>query len=120
LLPPEPVDIVPPPAPPVFPIRISWDSHLAISIRQLVPAVAGEVRGIDCRRPLSPDRIAVIHAAMAEYAILVFRDQPLTDAEQLRFTPHFGELEETRGGTSGHIHFRTDREARRLGPRIVF
>ena len=55
---------------------------------------------------------------MAEYAVLVFRDQPLTDEEQLRFTLHFGELEETRGGTPGHIHFRTDREVRKLGPGI--
>jgi alpha-ketoglutarate-dependent 2,4-dichlorophenoxyacetate dioxygenase len=82
---------------------------LDISIRQLAPTFAGEVTGVDCRRPLSPDQVAAIHAGMAEYAVLVFRDQPLTDEEQLRFTLHFGELEETRGGTPGHIHLRTDR-----------
>ena len=52
---------------------------------------------------------------MAEFAVLVFRDQPLTDDEQLRFTLYLGDLEETRGGTSGNIHFRTDREVRNLG-----
>src|SRR5262249_22114492 len=56
-----------------------------------------------------------IHAGMAEYAVLVFRDQKLTDEEQLRFTLHFGELEQTRGGTPGRIHFRTEREVRELG-----
>jgi alpha-ketoglutarate-dependent 2,4-dichlorophenoxyacetate dioxygenase len=91
---------------------------LDISIRQLAPTFAGEVTGVDCRRPLSPDQVAAIHAGMAEYAVLVFRDQPLTDEEQLRFTLDFGELEETRGGTPGHIHFRTDREVRKLGPGI--
>jgi alpha-ketoglutarate-dependent 2,4-dichlorophenoxyacetate dioxygenase len=41
------------------------------------------------------------------------------DAEQLQFTLHFGVLENSRGGTPGHIHFRTDQEARRLGSGIV-
>jgi alpha-ketoglutarate-dependent 2,4-dichlorophenoxyacetate dioxygenase len=91
---------------------------LGISIRQLTPTFAGEVNGVDCRRPLSPDEVAAIHAGMAEYAVLVFRDQKLTDEEQLRFTLYLGELEETRGGTPGRIHFRTDREVRQLGAGI--
>jgi alpha-ketoglutarate-dependent 2,4-dichlorophenoxyacetate dioxygenase len=81
----------------------------------LAPTFAGEVTGIDCRQPLWPAQVATIHAGMAEYAVLVFRDQKLTDEEQLRFTLHFGDLEETRGGTPGRIHFRTDREVRQLG-----
>jgi alpha-ketoglutarate-dependent 2,4-dichlorophenoxyacetate dioxygenase len=88
---------------------------LGISIKQLASTFAGEVTGVDCRRSLSTDQVAAIHAGMAEYAVLVFRDQPLTDDEQLRFTLHFGDLEETRGGTPGRIHFRTEREARKLG-----
>jgi alpha-ketoglutarate-dependent 2,4-dichlorophenoxyacetate dioxygenase len=88
---------------------------LGISIRQLTPGFAGEVTGIDCRTPLSPEAVAAIHAGMAKCAVLVFRDQQLSDEEQLRFTLHFGELEETRGGTPGNIHFRTDHEVRRLG-----
>jgi len=91
------------------------EKSLAQSIRQLAPTFAGEVTGVDCRRPLSADAVTAIHAAMAEYAVLVFRDQPLTDDEQLRFTLHLGKLEETRGGTPGNIHFRTDREMRHLG-----
>jgi alpha-ketoglutarate-dependent 2,4-dichlorophenoxyacetate dioxygenase len=91
---------------------------LALSIRQLAPTFAGEVTGIDCCKKLSSAEVASIHAGMAEYAVLVFRDQPLTDDEQLRFTLHLGELEETRGGTPGNIHFRTDREVRKLGPGV--
>jgi alpha-ketoglutarate-dependent 2,4-dichlorophenoxyacetate dioxygenase len=91
---------------------------LAVSIRQLAPTFAGEVTGVDCRQPLSPEQVAAIHEGMAEYAVLVFRDQKLTDAEQLRFTLHFGDLEETRGGTPGRIHFRTEQEVRELGPGI--
>jgi len=94
------------------------EEALPLSIRQLAPTFAGEVTGVDCREPLSADTVTAIHAGMAEYAVLVFRNQPLTDDEQLRFTLHLGELEETRGGTPGNIHFRTDREARNLGPGV--
>ena len=34
---------------------------------------------------------------MDRYAVLVFRDQRLTDDQQLAFSRNFGELEETRG-----------------------
>ena len=66
---------------------------MAVSIRQLQPVFAGEVSGIDCRKPLSPDEIAAIEAGMDEYGVLVFRGQRITDEEQLAFTRHFGELE---------------------------
>jgi alpha-ketoglutarate-dependent 2,4-dichlorophenoxyacetate dioxygenase len=68
---------------------------LAISIRQLRPNFAGEVTGLDCRKPLSLDEVAAIHAGMDQYAVLVFRDQKLSDQEQLRFTLYFGALEKT-------------------------
>ncbi len=92
---------------------------MGVSIRQLTPVFAGEVTGVDCSKPLSSDEVAAIHAGMNEYAVLVFRDQKLTDEEQLQFTLHFGVLENSRGGTPGHIHFRTDQEARKLGSGIV-
>jgi alpha-ketoglutarate-dependent 2,4-dichlorophenoxyacetate dioxygenase len=91
---------------------------LSISIRQLRHGFAGQVTGVDCRKPLSSEDVAAIHAGMNDYAVLVFRDQKLSDEEQLQFTLHFGALEETRGGTPGPIHFRTDREIRKLGPSI--
>lgn len=89
---------------------------MGISIRQLAPTFAGEVSGVDCRRLLSPEAVAAIHAGMAKYAGLVFREQPLTDEGQLRFTRYFGE--HTRGGTPGNIHFLTDEEVRKLRPGI--
>ena len=91
---------------------------MGISIRQIGHLFAGEVTGVDCRAPLSPDDVAAIHDGMNQYAVLVFRDQKLSDDEQLRFTLHLGEIERTRGGTPGNIHFRTDRETRKLGPGI--
>jgi len=84
------------------------------SIRPLHPVFAGEVSGIDCRKPLSAGEIDVVEAGMNEYAVLIFRDQNLTDKEQIAFTRHFGELENY--NTPGHVRKREDQ---RLGPGIA-
>jgi Taurine catabolism dioxygenase TauD, TfdA family len=91
---------------------------LTVWIRQLGHGFVGQVMGVDCRKPLSSEDVAAIHAGMNDYAVLVFRDQKLSDEEQLWFTLHFGTLEETHGGTPGPIHFRTEHEVRKLGPSI--
>src|SRR5260221_3901342 len=74
---------------------------MPIAIRLLTPAFAGEVAGVDCRRPLDAHEVAAIEAGMDRYAVLVFRDQPLSDEQQLAFTRQFGELESY--ATPGHI-----------------
>jgi alpha-ketoglutarate-dependent 2,4-dichlorophenoxyacetate dioxygenase len=87
---------------------------MPLSIRQLHPAFVGEVAGIDCRNPLNREEIAAIDAGMAQYAVLIFRDQNITDQEQIAFTRHFGELENY--NTPGHVRRREDH---RLGPGIA-
>src|ERR1700719_4781695 len=59
---------------------------MRVSIRPLHRVFAGEVSGIDCRKPLSAGEIDVVEAGMNEYAVLIFRDQNLTDEEQIAFT----------------------------------
>ncbi len=87
---------------------------MPLSIRPLHPVFAAEVTGVDCTRPLDREQVAAIEVGMDEYAVLVFRGQRLTDAEQIAFTRHFGELESY--GTPGHIRRREDQ---RLGPGIA-
>ncbi|WIM09972.1 TauD/TfdA family dioxygenase [Enhydrobacter sp.] len=70
---------------------------MAITIRQVGPCFAGEVDGIDIRRSLSADDVAAIHAGMDRYAVLVFRDQKIDDAQQLAFTRGLGEIEQAIG-----------------------
>jgi len=70
---------------------------MTISVRSLHDLFVGEVSGVDLTRPLAPEQIAAIETAIAEHAVLVFRDQRLTDEQQLSFSRCFGELEETRG-----------------------
>ena len=79
---------------------------MAVSIRPLTPAFAGEVSGVDCTKPLSADEVAAVEAGMDAYAVLVFRGQDLSDAQQLAFTRHFGELEGY--NTPGHIRRREE------------
>ncbi len=83
---------------------------MSISIRQLTPIFAGEVSGVDITQPLSQAEVAAIEAGMDRYAVLVFHDQQLTDAQQQAFSRNFGELEHTAGGNI------TKAQDRRLDP----
>src|SRR5215470_1329685 len=87
---------------------------MPVSIRPLHRMFAAEVTGIDCREPLHQDKVAAVEAGMDRYAVLVFREQNITDEEQIAFTRHFGELESY--ATPGHIRKRGDQ---RLGPGIA-
>jgi len=70
---------------------------MCIEITPLHPVFAAEVSGIDTTRTLGHDTVAAIDAAMDRHAVLVFRDQHLTDGQQLAFSQAFGELEFTHG-----------------------
>ncbi len=87
---------------------------MPITIRPLHPVFVGEVSGIDCTRPLAFNEIAAVDAGMDRYAVLVFRDQDLTDVQQIAFTRQFGELENYR--SPGHIRRAVEQ---RLGPGIA-
>ena len=72
---------------------------MPIEIRQLHPCFFGEVSGVDLRNPLTPQEAAEIEAGMDKYAVLLFRNQDITDDQQLIFARNFGERENSRGGT---------------------
>jgi len=70
---------------------------MRIDTTPLHPVFAGEVAGVDTTRPLPRETVAAIEAALDRYAVLVFRDQRLTDEQQIAFSQAFGELEFTNG-----------------------
>ena len=72
---------------------------MTIAIKKLHPLFAGEVSGVDLTRPISQDDARAIEAGMDEYAVLVFRNQDITDEQQMAFALNFGEPESTKGGT---------------------
>ena len=66
---------------------------MTIAITPIDPArpdFAGRVDGIDLRQPPTPADITAIEAGMDRFAVLLFRDQPLDDAQQLDFTARLG------------------------------
>ncbi len=66
---------------------------MTLDIVKLHPLFAGEVRGVDLRRRPEPALVAAIDRAMDEYAVLVFRGQPLSQDEQIQWSSAFGTLD---------------------------
>lgn len=79
---------------------------MKISVHPVSPHFVGEVLGPDLRIPLSQEDIATIESGMDRYAVLIFRDQHLSDDEQISFTRNFGRIESAQGGniTKDHEH----------------
>ncbi len=69
-----------------------------MNVKPLHPVFVGEVSGVDLTQELSDATIADLETAIGQYGVLVFRDQRITDDQQLAFSRRFGALEET-GGT---------------------
>jgi alpha-ketoglutarate-dependent 2,4-dichlorophenoxyacetate dioxygenase len=92
------------------------------------PDFVGEVEGIDLRQPVTSEDIRAIEAGMDRFAVLVFHDQRIDDAQQITFSRNFGNLEQGSYGTRPLsprriIRFairivRTHLERRRQGPEL--
>ena len=73
---------------------------MTISIRPLRPDrpdFAGEVSGVDIAKGVSAAEAAAIEDGMDRYAVLVLREQHITDAQQYAFSRHFGPMETATG-----------------------
>ncbi|HJP30111.1 MAG: TauD/TfdA family dioxygenase [Candidatus Latescibacteria bacterium] len=60
---------------------------------EVLPATApvgAEVLGLDVSVDLSADQVADLRQALLDHCVLVFRDQHITDEDQVRFTRYFG------------------------------
>lgn len=66
---------------------------MPLTLQPLHPLFAAEASGVDLARPLEPAMIEAIDRAMDQYAVLVFRGQPLTQDEQIALTLQFGPLD---------------------------
>ncbi|HXP02530.1 MAG TPA: TauD/TfdA family dioxygenase [Stellaceae bacterium] len=89
---------------------------MALSIRPVDPVnrpdFAGEVAGIDLRETMTPRQVAAIVEGMDKFAVLVFHNQQIDDAQQLTFSRNFGTLE------IANSDVRRD-EDRRLAPEVA-
>ncbi len=65
----------------------------SLSLAPMTPTIGAEVSGVDLSRPLAPETVAAIRAALLDWKVLFFRDQALDTDQHLTFGRYFGELE---------------------------
>jgi len=63
-----------------------------IEIRPITAAIGAEVAGLDLREELSDVDVKVLRQALLDHLVLFFRDQPVTDDEQIAFALRFGPM----------------------------
>lgn len=66
---------------------------MSLHLKPLHSVFVAEASGIDLTKPLSDADVRAINAAMNQYAVLVWRNQPLTQEQQLDFASSFGPLD---------------------------
>ncbi len=66
---------------------------MAITITELCATFAAEVSKINISKELSVEEIDELRIAIDKYGVLVFRNQPLSDEQQVRFSEYFGDIE---------------------------
>ena len=66
---------------------------MILNIKPVTDGFAATVSGVSLQAPLNPDLAAEIESAMDEYAVLVWRDQPMDDDQHMAFTKLFGNLD---------------------------
>ncbi len=76
-------------------------ADVALDIEPVTPLLGAEISGIDLREDLPTDVIAALRAALLKHKVLVFRDQPIDDAQQLRLSRYFGAVTPAHPITNG-------------------
>ncbi len=66
---------------------------MAVTITELCATFAAEVSKVNISKELSDEEIDELRTAIDKYGVLVFRNQPLTDEQQVRFSEYFGDIE---------------------------
>ncbi len=74
---------------------------MSIECRPLHPLFAAEINGIDLSQPVDAETVRTIWDAIDRYAVLVFHDQRLSDAQLRDFAARFGDLEIGRSAARG-------------------
>ena len=79
---------------------------MAITLVPVTPGFVAEIGDVDLAQPLSAEDSAAIKQAFADYAVLIFPEQRLTQPQQLRFAELFGPLESNLLGYNKEAEFR--------------
>ena len=76
---------------------------MPLTLQPLHP-FAAQASGVDITRPLDAATVRAIETGMDQHAVLVFRNQPLTQDQQIAFARHFGPLDVGFGKIKGGPH----------------
>lgn len=68
---------------------------MTITVSPVTENFAAEIYDVDLSESLTPEVVEDIKAAFWRYAVLIFPEQQLSQAEHVRFAEHFGPLETT-------------------------
>ena len=74
---------------------------MTLSVEPLSPALGAAIKGVDLRQPLDAAAIKAVNDAFNEYVVVVFRDQDLSEADQLRAANYFGKVHVRRRPANG-------------------
>ena len=74
---------------------------VSVRIEKLHPLFVVEVSGVTLAEDVDEETFAAIANALEEHSILVFRNQDISDDEQVRFSERFGPLERMLIGSQG-------------------
>ncbi len=79
---------------------------MTFETRPLAPKLGAEIIGVDPRAPIDDETAAAIRRALDEYSVLLFRDAPVDDDQQIAFSKIFGSLEiTTKSNPASGSHF---------------
>jgi taurine dioxygenase len=77
-------------SPPMMPTSQLRDRQ-QFEVRRLSAAIGAEIVGLDLSQALAAETIAALNQTWLEHQVLLFRDQHLSEPEQVRFASYFGE-----------------------------
>ncbi len=67
--------------------------NAGVDVVPVTDAIGAEIRGLDLRNELTPAARAAVHRAWLEHCVILVRDQRLSDADLIRFSRGFGDLD---------------------------
>ncbi len=76
----------------------------AVEVVPMAIHIGAEIRGVDLSRPLPPEQVNAVRAALLRWKVVFFRDQALDHRKHIAAARHFGET------TAGHVVYGSDGE----------
>ncbi|MDY7578819.1 TauD/TfdA family dioxygenase [Herbaspirillum sp. RTI4] len=87
--------------------NITSPAYQVITVEPQSVYTGAEISGVDLSRPLTPQAVAEIRAALLQWKVIFFRDQPLSHEQHVAFGKQFGDLtvgHPVFGFVEGHPH----------------